>query len=78
MRILGDKGRRLKGKWETASEPLTTESRDSWDVVLEPIILLVLLFLTLTSWLTRELSLRISGMEKKRKFCSLGRCLFIP
>lgn len=39
--ILGIKGRRVKGKWETASEPLTTESKDSWEVVLKPLILLV-------------------------------------
>lgn len=57
----------MKGKWETAFEPLTTESRDSWDVVLERdnFASVLLLFLTLTSWLTRELSLRIFGLGKK-------------
>lgn len=76
---MGSKGSgRRVGKWETASEPLTTESKDSWDVVLEPdnSARVLLLFLTLTSWLT-ELSLRIFEMEKK-KFHSLGRCHFIP
>lgn len=44
MGILGIKGRKVKGKWETASEPLTTASKDSWEVVLELVILLVFCF----------------------------------
>lgn len=29
----GSKGRTVKGKWRTAFESLTTESKDSWDVI---------------------------------------------
>lgn len=76
---MGSKGSgRRVGKWETASEPLTTESKDSWDVVLEPdnSARVLLLFLTLTSWLT-ELSLRIFEMEKK-SFIAWGGAILFP
>lgn len=76
MRILACKGRRVKGKWKTACEPLTTSSKDSWDVVLDPIILLV--FLTLVSWLTKELSLRMFGMCEEKFFIAWGGDFLFP
>ena len=75
--FLGSKGRRAKGQVGNCIwAPDNREQRQLGCGSRAHHSTSVLLLFWGTSWLTRELSLRLCGMEKK-EFHSLGRCLLI-
>lgn len=74
----GVKGEGWEEKWETAFESLTTESKDSWDVVLEPIILVFCCCFQLSplGW-QENFHWEYLGWEKK-SFIAWGGAFLLP